>query len=602
MVADTNEINLTPDTADFTSVVNLGDKAIKRTLIRKTRGLFQRSADNAAAITAETQRSQTVESSLSSRITAEETRARAAEQINANAIAAEVLRATQAENNLSDRINAETARSQTAESGLSARITAEETRARTAEATNATAIAAEVTRAMSAEAGLAASILAEETRAKAAERANATAIEAEETRARLAEQALAQSILDVAVGAQSDWNQTDSASLAFIHNKPTSMPASDVHPWAKSLFKPSYTPAEVGAEPAFSKNTAFNRNFGTAAGTVCEGNDSRLSNARAPTAHNHTRAQITDFPSFGSAAGTICEGNDTRLSNARTPTAHTHTRAQITDFPTSMPASDVFAWAKAATKPSYTAAEVGAEPAFSKNTAFNRNFGTAANTVCEGNDTRLSNARTPTAHTHGNNDLTGIAAWAKAATKPSYTPAEVGAEPAFSKNTGFNRNFGTTASTVCEGNDSRLSNSRTPTSHASTATTFGEGTPANFGHVRLSSLAGNSGLVTGDSALTYNYTTVDSTVNLNNYLHEGRFTLYNPPTSITESVNNFPPGWNTGSQNANTAYLEVRRFFNTTGIRFIRERRLKGGCGSEQARQVGRLGGKSTMLLQQLKP
>lgn len=42
--------------------------------------------------------------------------------------------------------------------------------------------------------------------------------------------------------------------------------------------------------------------------------------------------------------------------------SHTHSKADITDFPTSMPASDVPAWAKAATKPTYTAAEVGAAP------------------------------------------------------------------------------------------------------------------------------------------------------------------------------------------------------------------------------------------------
>ena len=40
--------------------------------------------------------------------------------------------------------------------------------------------------------------------------------------------------------------------------------------------------------------------------------------------------------------------------------AHVHARADVTDFPSSMPASDVSAWAKAATKPTYTAAEVGA--------------------------------------------------------------------------------------------------------------------------------------------------------------------------------------------------------------------------------------------------
>ena len=40
------------------------------------------------------------------------------------------------------------------------------------------------------------------------------------------------------------------------------------------------TPVQVGAEPAFTKNNAFNKNFGSAAGTVCQGNDGRLSNAR----------------------------------------------------------------------------------------------------------------------------------------------------------------------------------------------------------------------------------------------------------------------------------------------------------------------------------
>lgn len=44
--------------------------------------------------------------------------------------------------------------------------------------------------------------------------------------------------------------------------------------------------------------------------------------------------------------------------DAKANSSHTHTKAQITDFPTSMPASDVPAWAKAASKPSYTINEV----------------------------------------------------------------------------------------------------------------------------------------------------------------------------------------------------------------------------------------------------
>ena len=45
-------------------------------------------------------------------------------------------------------------------------------------------------------------------------------------------------------------------------------------------------------EYMFSKNTAFNKNFGTTSGTVCQGDDSRLSNARTPTAHTHVISDV----------------------------------------------------------------------------------------------------------------------------------------------------------------------------------------------------------------------------------------------------------------------------------------------------------------------
>lgn len=49
----------------------------------------------------------------------------------------------------------------------------------------------------------------------------------------------------------------------------------------------------------------------------------------------------------------------TGLKDRFAPISHKHTKSQITDFPSSLPASDVSAWAKAASKPSYTKAEVG---------------------------------------------------------------------------------------------------------------------------------------------------------------------------------------------------------------------------------------------------
>lgn len=63
-----------------------------------------------------------------------------------------------------------------------------------------------------------------------------------------------------------------------------------------------------------------------------------------------------------------------------------------------------------------TPTSIGAEPAFAKNTAFNKNFGSSAGTVCQGNDSRLSNAR----------PASDVSAWAKEPNKPTYTPTEVG--------------------------------------------------------------------------------------------------------------------------------------------------------------------------------
>ena len=48
-----------------------------------------------------------------------------------------------------------------------------------------------------------------------------------------------------------------------------------------------------GKEPVFSKNTGFNKNFGNTAGTVCQGNDSRLSDARVPLEHAHVISDVT---------------------------------------------------------------------------------------------------------------------------------------------------------------------------------------------------------------------------------------------------------------------------------------------------------------------
>ncbi|SCG87899.1 Uncharacterised protein [uncultured Clostridium sp.] len=104
----------------------------------------------------------------------------------------------------------------------------------------------------------------------------------------------------------------------------------------------------------------------------------------SPSAHKHTKIDITDFPSSmvnphsiiiklnggttegsnlftynGSSAKSL---NITASSIGAASSTHTHTKSQITDFPSSMPASDVYAWAKASSKPSYSWSEIGSKP------------------------------------------------------------------------------------------------------------------------------------------------------------------------------------------------------------------------------------------------
>lgn len=122
------------------------------------------------------------------------------------------------------------------------------------------------------------------------------------------------------------------------------------------------------------------------AGEISDGLGNTLSNK--VDASSLGTAAYKNIPSSGNASTSqVVMGNDTRLSDARTPKSHTHTKSQITDFPSSMPASDVYAWAKASTKPSYTASEVGAIATSAKG---------AANGVASlGSDGKVPNSQLP---------------------------------------------------------------------------------------------------------------------------------------------------------------------------------------------------------------
>ena len=89
----------------------------------------------------------------------------------------------------------------------------------------------------------------------------------------------------------------------------------------------------------------------------------------AASSHTHTKSQITDFPSSMPASDVYAWAKASSKPSysysevGAAAASHTHTKSQITDFPSSMPASDVYAWAKASSKPSYSYSEVGAAAA-----------------------------------------------------------------------------------------------------------------------------------------------------------------------------------------------------------------------------------------------
>lgn len=89
------------------------------------------------------------------------------------------------------------------------------------------------------------------------------------------------------------------------------------------------------------------------------------------------------------------------LKDRFAPISHKHTRSQITDFPSSMPASDVSAWAKAASKPSYTKAEIGlGNVDNTADSAKSVNYANSAGAVAWDNVTGKPSTYTPSSHTH----------------------------------------------------------------------------------------------------------------------------------------------------------------------------------------------------------
>lgn len=124
------------------------------------------------------------------------------------------------------------------------------------------------------------------------------------------------------VNVQADWSVEDTTSDAYILNKPTSLPASDVSAWAKASEKPSYTATEVGAATASDISDAINALDVTAVTGISAGNtisawsetDGKVS--ITTQAISITKSQVSDFPDSMPASNLTSTYNSTDTTNA----------------------------------------------------------------------------------------------------------------------------------------------------------------------------------------------------------------------------------------------------------------------------------------------
>ncbi len=165
---------------------------------------------------------------------------------------------------------------------------------------------------------------------------------------------------------------------------PTELPASDVYAWAKQPNKPSYTFSEIdnmpstlsgyGITDAYSKTDIDNKVSALQQAINLLNSwfyeDAETGNIYLAKKNGAARNFVTfgdvitgegnepggDEPVVGGISSLVVKLGAVSYEGVGT----TDVVVNLPAYPTTLPASDVYAWAKQPTKPSYTAAEVGA--------------------------------------------------------------------------------------------------------------------------------------------------------------------------------------------------------------------------------------------------
>lgn len=251
-----------------------------------------------------------------------------------------------------------------------------------------------------------------------------------------------------------------SITKSKITDFPSSLPASDVYAWAKASSKPSYSWGEITGKPSTFTPSSHNHSYLTLYG-------SRPANINFSTSTNGAGAMFHFVATSSTKTGKPPEdsnvlqmnwdnngGWDTQFAISNGSSTHSYIRSQNNgtwgNWTTLLDSSNYnnYSPSKTGTGASGTwginitgasgsctgnaatasnASKVNGHtvnsdvPSGAKFTDTNtwRPLGTAANTACAGNDSRLSNSR----------PASDVYSWAKASSKPSYSWSEITSKP-----------------------------------------------------------------------------------------------------------------------------------------------------------------------------
>ena len=176
-----------------------------------------------------------------------------------------------------------------------------------------------------------------------------------------------------------------SITKSKITDFPSSLPASDVYAWAKASSKPSYSWGEITGKPSTFAPSSHTHNY---AGSSSAGGAANSTNAINWVAGNEIRFAKPGYKSpqslhigwawsDGSKIKLINEyifdggdGNKTQVTasqfngslNGNASSASSVAWTNVSGRPSSLPASDVYSWAKSSSKPLYSWSEITSKP------------------------------------------------------------------------------------------------------------------------------------------------------------------------------------------------------------------------------------------------